>query len=267
MRQSLLRGFALATLAVSLPACPRHHAAPASLVWTLTHPVETPWSPAGPTWEVRFAARVDSDGGRDRPPEHTFPCISMEVRVAATGAPAGGGGVACDRAVTPSSPADMTRAAEALLGTPAPAWTGSGHFMEAHTPRWAHALIVLPPGSTPGFRQGDVAAKGADPWNDGLKCDAWDGRSDCVIQEYEAILRARTDVRQVVGFLTDVPARSAVLLVVAPGASPAALSADVLAHHPGPNLPIRVRPWASLPAAPTSEELWALMDAEGKLPP
>jgi hypothetical protein len=100
-----------------------------------------------------------------------------------------------------------------------------------------------------------------------MKCDAWGARSDCIMQEYEGTLRKRSDVHQVLGFLSDLPDRSAVLLVVAPGASPTALQADVLARNRGPHLPIRVRLWPSLPAAPTSEELWTLMETEGSMPP
>jgi len=260
----------VAALGASLLACPtRRRPPPGPLVWTLAHPVETPWTPSsGGPWEVRFTAHVGSDGARDTPPERTFPCVRMEVR--STGAPtslAGGGGVACDESVTPTSPADMTVAAEALLGVPSLTWSFGGRFLVARTPRWAYAFVVMPPGSTPGFREGSVEKKKpGDPWNDGIKCAAWGNQSDCVIQEYEATLRKRSDVRAAVGFLTDIPDRSAVLLVDSTGATPAALEADVLAHNPGLHLPIRVRPWSSLPAAPTSEELWTLMDTEGRMP-
>jgi hypothetical protein len=260
--------FAAALLTV-LPGCPgRRRAPPGPLVWTLLHPVETPWAAAtGGPWEVRFSAHVGSDGARDTPPSRTYPCVRMEVRSTATGKLEGGGGVACDETAAPTSPGEMTLAAEALLGAPTTRWSFGGRFLVARGPRWAHGFVVMPPGSTPGFRQGSVDRKTGDVWNDGIKCDAWGSRSDCIIQEYESTLRKVPDVRQVVGFLSDTPDRSAVLLVVAPASSPAALEAKVLADNPGLHLPMRVRLWPSLATAPTSEELWTLMDLEGKMPP
>jgi hypothetical protein len=249
-----------------LSGCPSHkRPPPGPLIHTLGHPVETPWTPAptGP-WQVRFEVEVRDDAGRESPPTRTYPCVDMEVRSSASGTPAGSGVVDCDQTVTPTSVSDMTVAAEALLGAPSLTWSFGSRFLVAQTPRWAYTFIEMPPGSKPAFRVGPADKKGRDPWNDGMKCSFWGG---CVVQEYEATLRKLPDVRQVVGFLSDIPAPSVVLLVVAPGATPSALQAAVLADHPGPHNPIRVRLWPILPASPTSEELWGLMDAEGKMPP
>lgn len=256
----------LAVLVLASSSC-RSRSVPARpLVWKLVHPVETPWSTSpGGAYELRFVGSVGSNGARDTPPTHTFPCVELEVRASATPVVTTQS-VRCDRTSSPATAADMTRATEALLGVPTLTWS-HGHSLVATGPGWAQGFVVLPAGSSPGWRAGSILGKSGDPLLPGLQCDAWGERNDCVIQEYEAIASRLPGVGQVLGFLSDTPERSAVLLVTGTGLSAVAIERAVLVAHPGPNPPLRVRIWPSLPPAPTSEDLWAAMEAEGRLPP
>lgn len=256
----------LVCIALASSSC-RSRAVPTRpLVWKLTHPVETPWSASpGGAYELRFVGSVGSNAARDMPATDTFPCIELEVRAAGTPV-ATTQPIRCDKASSPATAADMIRATEALLGVPRLSWS-HGHSLVATGPGWAQGLVVLPSGSSPGWRAGSIMGKPGDPLLPGLKCDAWGERNDCVIQEYEASAARLPGVGRVLGFLSDTPERSAVLLVTGTGLSAVAIEHAVLAANPGPHLPLRVRIWPSLPPAPTSEDLWAVMDAEGRLPP
>lgn len=259
------RPIVVVMLALAPAACGVRSAPTRPLVTAMTHPVETRWSttPDG-SRELRFVASVSSNAGRDTPPTKTYPCVSLEIRAVGSIATERQH-VACDDSVTPPTPTDMTRAAEALLGAPKTSWT-HGHFLTATGHGWLHGLVVLPAGSAVGVRGGSIAEKKGDLFLPGLECDAWGDRDDCVIQEYEATVR-KAGVHQVMGFLSDVPERSAVILVNGTPLTTSAITREILVAHPGPHLPIRVRAWPSIPKSPTAEDVWLAMEAEGKLPP
>lgn len=253
-------------LALSISAC-RSRSAPARpLVTTMNHPVETAWSPTPDgSSELRFVAGVSSNAGRDMPPTRTYPCLSLQIRPIGSVVPELQR-VACDFTVAPTTPADMTLTAEALLGTPKTSWA-HGHFATAvGGGRWLHGLVILPVGSAVAVRGGSIAEKKGDVFLPGIKCDAWGVRDDCVIQEYEATVR-RAGVREVMGFISDLPERSAVILVNGTSLATGAIERAIRIANPGPNLPIRVRLWPSIPKSPTAEDVWLAMEAEGKLRP
>lgn len=260
------RAFLTLVLVLSTAAC-RGRITPARpLVYTMSHPVESAWTttPDGKR-ELRFVATVESNAGRDTPPTQTYPCVSLELRAVGTVATEAQQRVGCNSSVSPSTAADMSRAAEALLGTPAMTWD-HGHALTAKGPTWTHGLVVMPAGSSVAVRGGSIREKKGDVFLPGVKCDAWGDRDDCIIQEYEATAR-KLGVHEVLGFLSDAPERCAVILVNGTPLAPSAVERAILVAVPGPHLPIRVRVWPSIPRSPTAEDVWLAMEAEAKLPP